>query len=200
MRHFRSVAAIALPLSFLAAIACSKTEPPRKIVLDSATVAQAGEPEEDVSCVPQRDKQHGQAFVIVHLDSAAARANRININIVAQDSTLPVHARLQSSTGSAECDGNLAKVEFNVRGEQTYLGLTVRAGTKFLGVNARRLSDEPYRGEMLGARAYATEDISEELVWGDAAPGNMDNQRGRMRETYPEQDRTRRQPRGLPTP
>src|SRR4051812_18676236 len=94
MRHFRSIAAL---LSVLAATACSKNEPPRKVVLDSVT--QAGEPEEDVSCVRTRDRQSGQAFVIVHLDSAAASASRININFVEQDSTLPVRARLQGSTG-----------------------------------------------------------------------------------------------------
>ncbi|HMC54594.1 MAG TPA: hypothetical protein VKH19_05440 [Gemmatimonadaceae bacterium] len=196
MRHFRSIAA--LPLSLLAATACTKNEPPRKVVLDSVT--QAGEPEEDVSCVRTRDRQSGQAFVIVHLDSAAASASRININFVEQDSTLPVHARLQGSTGAAECDGNVSLVEFKVVGAQSYLGLSVRAGTKFVAVNAMRISHDPYGGVMLNGRAYATDDLSDELVWGDAAPGDIDNQRGRMRETYPEQDRTRRQPRGLPTP
>jgi hypothetical protein len=193
-RHMRSLGTFACLIIAAHAAACSKPEPPKKVVLDTAAESE----DEDVTCAAG-EKTRGQAFVVLELDSAAAQAGRLNISIAQQDSTLPVHARLQSSTGAAECDGNLSVVRFKVRGPQSYLGLSVRAGTKFLGVNARRSSNDPYQsGAMLNARAYATEDNAEELVWGDKLPGNMDNQRGRIRETYVEPDRTRRQPRGLP--
>jgi len=189
MRHMRSLGTFAC----LLITACSKPEPPKKVVLATAE-AEDG----DVTCAAG-ERARGQAFVTVELDSAAAAAGRLNISITQQDSSLPVHGRLQSSTGAAECDGNLAVVAFKVRGPQSYLGLSVRAGTKFLGVQARRSSNDPYQqGTTLDARAFPTESNAHELVWGDKVPGNMDNQRGRIRETYVEPDRTRRQPRGLP--
>jgi hypothetical protein len=195
IRHFGSLTAALLAALALAG-ACRKTEPPRKVVLDTASEAD----QEDVSCVTDQNRNRGQAFVVVHLDSAAARAGRIVVNIVKQDSTLPVRARLQSSTGAAECQGNPAMVEFKVVGEQTYLGLTVRAGTQFLAVNARRLSNDDrfQSGEMLNARAFSTDATSEEIAWGDKLPGDLDNPRDGIRQTYPQQDRTKRQPRGLP--
>lgn len=165
-----------LTLLVLAA-ACSKREPPRKIVLDTAA---AEEEDGDVTCKASSVETGGQAFVIIRLDSAALRnAHRLQLNFVKQDSALPIHARLQATTGGAECDGNKSAVEFTVRGEQNYLALMARAGTTFAGINVKRLEVD----QMINARAYTTDNTREELVWGDAIPGAMDNRPGRVQST-----------------
>jgi hypothetical protein len=173
MRHIRSLAGLTMSLALAA---CGKDELPKKVTIDTLVAAKDTE---DVTCKAGTSETGGQAFVVIIMDSAAARSGRLQINVVKQDSTLPVRARLQTTTGAAECDGKPALVDFTVRGAQSYLSLTLRAGTTFFAVNAKRLE----RDEMLNARAYSTDDIREEMVWGDNTPSAMDNQRGRIRST-----------------
>jgi hypothetical protein len=175
----------------LVAAGCQKEAPRKPIQLDTA----ASEAE-DVTCVPARFETNGQAFVVVRLDSAAAAANRLLINIVKQDSTLPIHARLQASTGAAECDGMKSAVEFTVRGAQSYLGLVVRAGTTFLAVNAKRVHPD----QMINGRAFTTDDTNEELVWGAATPGALDNQPGQRQSTPAPPPYREPPPRRVPRP
>lgn len=145
----------------LTSLACRQQERPHKVLLDTTMPA----PASDVTCTPQHYETNGQAFVVVKLDSAAARAGRLQLNFVKQDSTIPIDTRLQASTGAAACHGARNGVEFIVRGEQTYLALLLRAGTTFAAVNVKRLE----KNEMLNARAYATDDSAQEIVWGDRA-------------------------------
>jgi len=128
---------------------------------DSATVTQAGE-EEDLVCVPRKDRDRSSAFVIVLLDSAAASAQRIIVNAIKDEG--PFSARLVASSGTITCDAASEYVEIKVRGEQSFLALVVHTTTNNVAVNAKRLET----GAMLNARAFPPEGGEMDLTWGGA--------------------------------
>lgn len=193
VRHSRS---IVLGTAVLATVACGKgsnVESAKR----NASVVPAAEEAEAVSCEAAHDGSD-QGFVIFFLDSAAARANRITINMVQLDTVNrpPLRAVIRTSTGSTECTAKSNVVNVTVRGEQTSINVLTYVNGQYVAVNAKRLGP---RGEMLSARAFATADREAELVWGSATPGAMDNVRGEMRSTPGEpRPRTPGQPRGIP--
>lgn len=194
IRHRRSKAALVCVLT--AMLACGKGSQAESAKRNASVLPAAEEPE-DLVCEAAHDGSD-QAFVIFHLDSAAADVDRVTINMVQLDTLArpPLRAVIRTSTGSTECSAKSNVLNVTVRGEQTTISLVVYSPSVYVAVNARRLGQ---RGEMLNARAFAVEDHDAELVWGRAAPGAMDNVRGEIRSTPPEpRSRTPQQPRGLP--
>ena len=156
-----------LPALLVACVILACSKPDAKAGADSDSMAATAVAEEDTenpACDSVLNYTPNAGFLSVSLDSEAAAANRLIINVIKEDGQ-PFRAKLLASTGAVECKSAGNYVAFRVRDPQSFLSVVIHTPTEHVGILVKGLARN---SSTLAMRAFGSDNTQQELVWNGA--------------------------------